>query len=897
MKFFFVFCIFLLCISPVCADKSKGLFSGDILQADLDSFTSNVSDAPGYITDQQSAVDTNPQDTQAWIDIGKSQLKIGNWKPAEETFSRVIALDPKSTDGWEGNLLAIRGGGNFDQLLVASEQATKEIPNYASVWKYYGIALSSLGRSEEALLAFDKALVVDPKYYTALYNKGIALDSLKRYNESVKAYEEVLVLNPKYTKAWNNKGVALNYIGRYDEAITAFDTALELDPEYKKARENKDIAVREKGKKSLGSVDIIDDGSVIIPSSSEDEDVVAQATILVTPTGTVVQPAVQPPEITVTLTEAPVATPTREPVATGTATPIVPAAQPSVKPLEITVPPTPTVAPLPSPTREPVTPDIRGDWDTYFDSSGRYNCVYTVTLDGENVQLDGADGTSVRGVFTDSKTIYVKEWDQSGKISSDGKRIDWDNTSYWILKEVSEGSKSSDIITKPAKISGEWYTYSVSPSRPDCVYLVTQNGEELQLDSSDCKSVRGYFKENNLIYSEEWDLNGKISFDGKRIDWDNKSYWILKEVSQPLTSPTREPVSTGTAAPLASQPSGMKGGVGMFRENPARTGAYPGPAALKGTLKWKFPTGGMSSSPTVVDGIIYASSYDKTLYAIDALSGEEKWKFSTEKGFVSSPSVSGGVLYVGNNDNRLYAIDAATGQKRWEFTTGDDIRSSPAVVNDVVYVGSYDNNLYAIDALTGQEKWRFTTAGHVFSSPAVVDGVVFVGSWHNSTYAIDAVTGKEKWRIVTGHDVTSSPAVSDGMVYIGCWDGYLYAIDAATGKEKWKFPATNGIHSSPTIGNGIVYVGSQDNNLYAIDAATGQETWKFITGGTVWSSPVCVDGVIYVGSKDQNLYAIDASSGSLKWKFATGGDVSSSPVVVNGVAYVGSADGYLYAIE
>jgi len=72
----------------------------------------------------------------------------------------------------------------------------------------------------------------------------------------------------------------------------------------------------------------------------------------------------------------------------------------------------------------------------------------------------------------------------------------------------------------------------------------------------------------------------------------------------------------------------------------------------------------------------------------------------------------------------VYAIDAVTGEEKWRFTTGDKVESSPAVANGIVYIGSNDKNLYAIDAVTGKEKWRFATGDWVDSSPAVANGIV-----------------------------------------------------------------------------------------------------------------------------------------------------------------------------
>ena len=62
----------------------------------------------------------------------------------------------------------------------------------------------------------------------------------------------------------------------------------------------------------------------------------------------------------------------------------------------------------------------------------------------------------------------------------------------------------------------------------------------------------------------------------------------------------------------------------------------------------------------------------------------------------SSPAVVDGVVYVGSDDDHVYALDAASGQLRWRYQTGNDMDSSPAVVDGVVYVGSEDGYVYAV---------------------------------------------------------------------------------------------------------------------------------------------------------------------------------------------------------
>ena len=322
------------------------------------------------------------------------------------------------------------------------------------------------------------------------------------------------------------------------------------------------------------------------------------------------------------------------------------------------------------------------------------------------------------------------------------------------------------------------------------------------------------------------------------------------------------------------------------------------PTQHVGTQYWAFETGSwVHSSPTVVDGTVFAGSMDGNLYAVDAASGEEEWGFETLSSFGStSPTVAEGTVFIGSMDHNLYAVDAATGKQEWVFETGDNVFSSPTVVDGTVYVGSQDN-YYAVNAASGEEQWVFETGDNVSPSPTVVDGTVFVGSRDSYLYAVDAASGKEQWALkTTSAGIYSSPTVADCTVHVGDLSGNLYAVDAATGEQKWAFETGSYVDSSPTVAEGIVFVGSADDYLYAVDAATGVQQWAFETGDEVHSSPTVADGTVFVGSSDNNLYAVDAATGEQEWSFETGGDVFSSPVVVDGAVFVGSEDNNLYAI-
>ncbi len=315
-------------------------------------------------------------------------------------------------------------------------------------------------------------------------------------------------------------------------------------------------------------------------------------------------------------------------------------------------------------------------------------------------------------------------------------------------------------------------------------------------------------------------------------------------------------------------------------------------------VAWVFETGGqIFSSPAVHAALVYVGSNDGSLYAINAATGTEVWRYRAEDAITSSPLIDGGVVYVGSNDGGLHAVNAASGQPLWRFGTEGVIHSSPAAADGLVYVGSRDHRLYAIDAGRGTEVWRFEGGDWFNSSPTPARDLVLIGCRDHNIYGVDRASGDERWRIATASTVDSSAVTSGGSAWIGADDHQLYAF-RLTGELSWSFRAESGLVSSPLFADDTIYVGSDDGNLYALDASTGRVQWTFASGNGIRSSPIVHDGVVYVGSRDRSLYAVDQRTGVEKARFETGAPIDdSSPAISDGLVYVGSLDRSLYALR
>lgn len=382
--------------------------------------------------------------------------------------------------------------------------------------------------------------------------------------------------------------------------------------------------------------------------------------------------------------------------------------------------------------------------------------------------------------------------------------------------------------------------------------------------------------------------------------------------------------------------------VAFFRNDLAHSGVYPDSSSgIFGGVLWRKQTAGaVRSSPTIAAGLVLIGSSDGNLYALDASSGKQEWKFVADGPIASSATVAEGRVFMSSYRGTFYALDFRNGTPLWKTAfgadlsrayeqdsgprpaafNGDFILSSAAVLDDAVVVGGGDGVVYAFDANNGRTRWTFRTGGRVRASPAIDRGAVFIGSWDGSLYAIDLATGRQIWRFDTkgralnsadfGYDrrsILSSAAMSDETVYVGSRDAHLYAVDAAKGDLKWSFDYEKDNNtwaiSSPAVHDGVVYSATSDGHfVHAVQAADGKELWRFQTPGPIWSSPSVAGSVLFVTDQSATgqsgaLHAIDLHSGKEKWRFATKSGVLSSPAIADGVAYFGCNDGAVYAIR
>ena len=237
-----------------------------------------------------------------------------------------------------------------------------------------------------------------------------------------------------------------------------------------------------------------------------------------------------------------------------------------------------------------------------------------------------------------------------------------------------------------------------------------------------------------------------------------------------------------------------------------------------GTPRWRLSTGSIRSAPTVVDGVVYAGSYDHTLYAVDAATGDVVWTVTPEGYGLTAPTVVDGTVYVGSGrPGRLLAVDAADGTVEWATRTAGWVRSAPTVVDGVVYAGDDGGKLSAVATDTGVPVWQYDADDTVATAVTVADDTVYVGSDDGRLHAVADENGTPVWRHQTGAPVSAAPTVAADRVYVGTNES-LHVVDAAAGTTVWELQTDAPVHAAPTVADGTVYTADEQGELYALAA-------------------------------------------------------------------------------
>jgi quinohemoprotein ethanol dehydrogenase len=288
------------------------------------------------------------------------------------------------------------------------------------------------------------------------------------------------------------------------------------------------------------------------------------------------------------------------------------------------------------------------------------------------------------------------------------------------------------------------------------------------------------------------------------------------------------------------------------------------------------------------------------------------WSFDpeTHRGLEATPIVADGVMYTTGTWSTVFALDARTGQLKWRYDPKvprevgiraccDVVNRGVALYRGRVYSGTLDGRLIALDAETGKLVWEVVTVDPdlpytITGAPRVMKGRVVIGNGgaefgvRGYVSAYDSDSGEQIWRTFTVPGNPNEPFESEAIERAAAtWNGEWWKIGG--GGTAWDSMAYDPELDLLYVGtgNGSPWVrevrspGGGDNlylsSILALDPDDGHLVWHYqTTPGDNWDftatqhlilADLRIDGrlrkVIMQAPKNGFFYVIDRHTGEL----------------------------------
>ena len=319
-------------------------------------------------------------------------------------------------------------------------------------------------------------------------------------------------------------------------------------------------------------------------------------------------------------------------------------------------------------------------------------------------------------------------------------------------------------------------------------------------------------------------------------------------------------------------------------------------------LKWDFSMGSpVTANAVVANGLVYASSWDGFVYALDPNTGAVVWSFDTGSGVVIGVQSTvlvdpNGNVCFGDSQAHVWCRDGLDGSPLWDKSVGDPlpdaIWTGLATAKGRLFVGIASSSeltgavcakgrLVALDLATGADLWTLQTVPDKvcdtdsliecsLNSECGVGGTCIVagGAGVTATVSFDP-NGNFVYMNTVG--CLNFPSVGDSET--------IFKIDAATGAVVWKTRVTppeqlgfcSGDPNAAECGlctdpNAV----SCSATPCAVGSCTEKGPFSYHDFGFL-NRPIPVDvmggtkTLIVSGNKDGTLYALNEPNGSIAW--------------------------------
>jgi glucose dehydrogenase len=432
--------------------------------------------------------------------------------------------------------------------------------------------------------------------------------------------------------------------------------------------------------------------------------------------------------------------------------------------------------------------------------------------------------------------------------------------------------------------------------------------------------------ENTNKSATTWALPGADKQNTRYVKADVKSGNVAK-LHQAWTVPIK---ATGTFGTYATTPVVVDG---IVYTQDINSNVYA--INLKsGKVKWFKSYNAPSVGPngvTVIGGTVYGAT-PTSAFALQASTGEQLWikklTRNANEGIDMAPGYNDGTLYIstvpgnakkfyaGNGQAILWALDAKSGDVKWKW----------AEVPANIWSDKHK------DINSGGGQWdppSFDSNGDVYvgvSNPAPFPGAkgLPLGSsrpgpnlYSDSIVKLDHTNGKLQWYYqgvphdIYDWDMENSPILTKGngknIVIDAGKMGYVYAVDQSNGKLIWKTPVGkhNGHDNDGELAMQGKFKPKYPYNVYP-GVLGGVESQLASDGKNVYAAVNNLAGVMKNGYTEGlgdfskgtgDLVALDQNTGKILWDHHFASSAYGAATLSNDVVFTTTFDGTVWALD
>ena len=308
---------------------------------------------------------------------------------------------------------------------------------------------------------------------------------------------------------------------------------------------------------------------------------------------------------------------------------------------------------------------------------------------------------------------------------------------------------------------------------------------------------------------------------------------------------------------------------------------------------------------------VYAASHDGNVSAFTPEKGKQVWRTKLDIELTSGPGVGEGHVVVTTATGFAIALDAATGEEKWRADIAGESLARPLISGETVIVQTIDNRIEALSLFDGRSRWSVVQSAPALTmrgsaTPVAVGRTIVAGFDSGRIVAAEIDTGTVVWESLLSppqgrsdldrlSDIDGSLAVVGQDVYAAGYQGRLASLASESGQILWNREISS--YTGVAADWNSIYTVRDDGEIIALTRLSGAESWRNASllrrEPTV---PVPFNTTVVVGDLDGYLHFFSKIDGEpVARKRLSSKAITGTPLVIANRLYVQGDGGKIAA--